>query len=377
MKILVISGMWPPDVGGPASHAPEVCEHLSARGHRLTAVTMADRAPTPRPYPVDWVSRRWPLGARHLAAASRIARLARRADVVYSTGMVGRTTMGAALAGAPLVLKLTSDPVFERALHWRLTEPDLEDFQRVHGWRIGILRLARDRAIARATRVLVPSMALRDLLVGWGIPADKLTLLHNPVPPPPRLAAREELRQRHGLNGPTLVFAGRLVPQKAIEIALEAVRQVPEVSLLLVGDGPHRRQLERRAQELELDGRARFLGPRPRGTVFELLAAADAAVLSSRWENFPHVVVESLAVATPVLATDAGGVREILRDGVNGLVVPKGDANRLANAIRRYFSDPSLQARLRAEAVRSVAGFAPEAIYAELEEVLVAAARRS
>jgi glycosyltransferase involved in cell wall biosynthesis len=369
--------MWPPDVGGPATHAPEVCEQLRDRGHELAAVTMADRAPAPQPYPVHWVSRRLPLGVRHVAATSLIARLARRADVVYSTGMVGRSSLGAALAHAPLVLKLTSDPVFERALRWRLSGPDLDVFQQAGGWRIQVLRRARDRALARAARVLVPSSALRELLLAWGVPADKLTLLRNPVAPPPGLAPRNELRRRHGLDGPTLVFAGRLVPQKSIDVALRALRQVPDVSLVLVGDGPHREHLQHEARELHLDGRARFLGPHPRSTVFELLAAADAALLSSSWENFPHMVVEALSVSTPVLATDAGGVREILRDGYNGLVVPKGDADVLAAAIRRFFSDPELRARLRAETVRSVAEFAPAAIYSELEQVLLQAARRS
>jgi glycosyltransferase involved in cell wall biosynthesis len=377
VKILVLSGMWPPDVGGPATHGPEVCEYLRDRGHELAAATMADRAPESHPYPLHWVSRRLPLGVRHVLATSLVARLARRADVVYSTGMVGRSSLGAALAGAPLVLKLTSDPVFERSLRWRLTGPDLGAFQRAGGLPIGLLRRARDFSVARATRVLVPSRALRELVLSWGVPTDKLALLHNPVTPPPRLAAREDLRRRHGLDGPTLVFAGRLVPQKSIHVALEAVRQVPDVSLLLAGEGPYRKRLERQARELDLDGRAHFLGPQPRRTVFELLAAADAALLSSSWENFPHMVVEALSVATPVLATDAGGVSEILTDGRNGLLVPTGDADALAATIRRYFSDPALQARLRAEAIGSVWEFAPEAIYARLEQILIQAARQS
>src|SRR5438309_9555358 len=118
MKVLVISGMWPPDVGGPASHAPEVCEYLLAHGHSVASMTMADREPEPRPYPVHWASRRLALGARHVAAAALITRLARNADVVYSTGIVGRSTLGAALGRTPVVLKLTSDPVFERSLRW-------------------------------------------------------------------------------------------------------------------------------------------------------------------------------------------------------------------------------------------------------------------
>src|SRR5439155_17375674 len=98
MKVLVVSGMWPPDVGGPASHAPEVCEFLRSRGHTVEAATMASRAPAAEAYPVHWASRRLPLVVRHAAAVRMLRRAARRADVVYTTGIIGRTSLAAALA---------------------------------------------------------------------------------------------------------------------------------------------------------------------------------------------------------------------------------------------------------------------------------------
>jgi len=378
VNVLVATGMWPPDVGGPASHAPEVCEYLLRRDHRVAAVTMADRAPAPEPYPVHWASRRTPLVWRQLAAARLVARLARKVDVVYSTGMIGRSSLGAALARRPVVLKLTSDPVFERSLRWRLFGADLGAFQHARGFRIGVLRRARDLALARASRVIIPSEALRELALGWGLPAEKVVVIPNPVSPP-ALDDREELRRRHGLEGRTLVFAGRMVPQKAIPVALEAVVRNPDVSLVLAGEGPYLERLQDLAGSMPLDGRARFLGPQPRQTVFELLRAADAALLSSSWENFPHMVVEALSVGTPVVATDVGGVTEILRDGENGLLVPMNDPDALAGAIRRYFDDEALQERLRAATVASVARFSPDEIYGRLEALLeeVASARAS
>jgi glycosyltransferase involved in cell wall biosynthesis len=373
LNVLVVSGMWPPDVGGPASHAPEVAEYLRSRGHRVAAVTMANAPPAPEPYPVSWASRRSPLVWRHVVAVRTVARAARHADIVYSTGMIGHSSLGTAIAGKPIVIKLTSDPVFERSLRWHLWGADLGGFQEARGLRIGLLRRARDLELARATRLIIPSEALRELALGWGVPPEKVVVIPNPVSPPP-LEDRETLRARHGFEGRTLVFAGRLVPQKSIDVALDAVVANPDVSLLLAGEGPYRERLERYAASLPLDGRARFLGPLPRQTVFELLRAADAALLSSSWENFPHMVVEALAVGTPVLATDAGGVTEILRDEENGLLVPMGDAEALAAAIRRYFDDPALEERLRAAAPASVERFAPDAIFARLEGLLEEAA---
>ena len=108
--------------------------------------------------------------------------------------------------------------------------------------------------------------------------------------------------------------------------------------------------------------------------VLELFRAADASILSSSWENFPHTVVEALAVGTPVLATAAGGVAEVVKDELNGLVVEVGDTQGLTEAVRRYFADATLRERLRAAAVASVVDYGPEQVFGKLEQILVAAA---
>jgi glycosyltransferase involved in cell wall biosynthesis len=284
--------------------------------------------------------------------------------------MPGRTALGSTLARKPLVLKLTSDPTFERSLRWGLTSPSLERFQRESGLRIGVLRRARDLELGRARRILVPSKAFAALAASWGVPEAKIEVLPNPVAAPAALGARDELRRRFGLEGPTLVYAGRLVPQKSLDVALEAIGLANGATLVLVGDGPERGRLEQRARELGVAGRARFLGARPHREIFELLRAADGALLSSSWENFPHVAVEALAVGTPVVATDVGGVAEIVRDGWNGLLIPPNDAAALAGAVRRYLDNRALQEQLRSRASESVASFAPDAVYGRLERIL-------
>ncbi len=375
MKVLIVSGIWPPDVGGPASHAPEVARFLHGRGHAVEVVTTAAAPPAPEAFPVRWVSRRLPAGARHVGGGLLVGARARRADVVYTTGMFGRSAGGATLARTPLVVKLTADPAFERARRRGLFSGSLDEFQRGGGGlRVEALRAARDAELRRAARILCPSEFLRGLVTGWGIDPERVAVLPNPLPEVPPLPGRDELRRGLGANGPTLAFAGRITAQKSLEVALEALAHAGGVTLLLAGEGEERPGLERRTAELGLAGRVRFLGPLPREGVLELFRAADAALLSSSWENFPHVVVEALAVGTPVISTGTGGVAEVVGDGRNGLLVPPGDAEALAGAIQRYFADDELRARLRAAAAGSVAGYAPERIYERLELVLMEAA---
>jgi glycosyltransferase involved in cell wall biosynthesis len=148
------------------------------------------------------------------------------------------------------------------------------------------------------------------------------------------------------------------------------VDRVPEATLLVVGDGEERTRLEQLAGE-----RVRFLGARPRGEVLGLLAVADVAVLPSAWENFPHAAVEALAMGTPVVATRVGGVPEIVHDGENGLLVDPDDDGEFGSALERVLHDGELRARLAAGAASSVERFSTDAVYGELERILLEATR--
>jgi len=375
VRVLIVSGVWPPDVGGPASHAPDVAGFLRSRGHEVEVVTTAGSPPAAEEYPVRWLSRSLPVGIRHLRGAALVRARARRADVVYTTGMFGRSSSGALAARRPYVVKLTADPAFERSRRRGLVDGDVDEFQRRRaGPSVALLRLARNLEVRRAAHVFTPSAYLRGLALSWGIAPERVSVLPNPVPSFD-LPAREELRRSFGLNGATLAFAGRLTAQKSLGRALEAVAAADGVRLVIAGEGPDRAPLEQRARELGISERVRFLEAQPRRRVVELFRAADATILSSSWENFPHTVVEALAAGTPVLAMEAGGVGEVVRDGVNGLLVPAGDTALLAQAVQRYFSDESLRERLRASAARSVAAYAPERVFGELESTLRRAAR--
>ena len=211
--------------------------------------------------------------------------------------------------------------------------------------------------------------------MGWGVAAERLTVVPNPAPPLARLPARDEARRALGLNGFTLATAGRLTRQKALGDALEAVARVGAVSLVVAGDGPERPSLERQASALGIADRVRFSGPLSRDQVLTLYRAADAALSTSAWENLPHSVVEALAVGTPVVATAVGGVPEVVRDGENGLLVPAGDVDSIAGAIGRLAGDEALRAALAAQAADSVADLAETRVLERIVRIIEEAGR--
>jgi glycosyltransferase involved in cell wall biosynthesis len=367
MRIALLSGIWPPDVGGPATHAPDFARFLVERGHEVAVVTMADAPPTERPCPVLIVSRRSPFPVRYSLVAARGAALARRADVLYATATYGAAAAASAAARRPLVAKLVSDPAYERARRYGLFGGTLEEFQEAGGTAVAALRRARTVALRRARRIVVPSAYLARIAAGWGLDGARLEVVPNPAP------AASELVDEPVEQG-LFVFAGRLTAQKDLGTAVAALTRVPGARLALVGDGPEREPLERAAHAAGLDGRVDFRGAQPRAAVLRTLAGAYAAVLPSAWENLPHAAVEALAVGTPVVATAVGGVPEVVRDGVNGLLVPSGSVDALAAALARLVDEPELRDRLAAGARESVAELGRDRVYGRLEAVLAEAA---
>jgi glycosyltransferase involved in cell wall biosynthesis len=363
MRVLLLTGIWPPDVGGPATHGPELVRFLLGRGHGARVVTMGDRPPSERPCAVDTVPRSLPFPLRYGLVAARGARAARGADVVYASGTYAAAAVAATVARRPLVVKLVSDPAYERAVRLGLFRGTLEDFQEAPASRP--LAAARTAVLRSARRVVVPSAYLARLAGAWGIERSRIEVVPNPAPPVEPGSAPA--------SPPTFVFAGRLAAQKALGTALDAIARVPDVRLVIIGDGPERVALEERAAALE--GRVELLGALPRERVLEALRGATAAVIPSDWENLPHAALEALALGVPVVATAVGGVPEVVRDGENGLLVPPGSPQALAAALERVAGDRDLRDRLAAGALLSVADLSHERVYGRIEQILVSAAR--
>jgi glycosyltransferase involved in cell wall biosynthesis len=166
---------------------------------------------------------------------------------------------------------------------------------------------------------------------------DKLRIVHCGVDP-----KLFEVNQHVG-RGNRMLFVGRLAAAKGLPILLEAVAKLEGATLDIAGDGPDRRKLEEKAQLLGLSDRVRFLGYQSQQQVRELLRRTDVFVLSSFAEGVPVVLMEAMAAGVPVVATRIAGIPELVHDEQSGLLVPPGDANSAADAIRRLLEDPDLR----------------------------------
>lgn len=205
----------------------------------------------------------------------------------------------------------------------------------------------------RARRFIAVSDRVRDALRGCGVAAERISVvrsgldLHRPV----SRAGAATLRALGVRSGPALaVMVSSLVPpHKDPETFVSAIAAARagglDIQALLIGGGPLAAPTQRAVHRLGLDGVVRLTGFRRDAE--QILAAADVAVLSSRDEGLGTTLLDAMAAGVPVVATAAGGVREVVRDGVDGLLAPVGDGPALGGAIARVLRDADLRNALR------------------------------
>ena len=339
MKLLIASGIFHPESGGPATYLRELLPELLARGWEIRALTYSDdlHADLVFPYPLTRILRRsLPLRLFDYARAARP--LLRWADVVYLH------TLGLPLYSdhrAPRIVKIVGDLAWERAVRkgWITPNEDIDTFQtKSYGLRVTADRARRAREARSMDGVIVPSEYLKRMVVGWGVGAAKVQVIYNALPPDTVAPDRTQAQARQQLalpDAPTVLTVGRLLPWKGVDHLIAALRRVPDVRLIVAGDGAILDAL--RAQAADLGERVRFLGTVSREQMPLYMKAADYVVLYSGYEGLSHTLLESLRVGTPIIASDKGGNPEVVQHGVNGLLVPYVDVEALTAALEAAF----------------------------------------
>jgi teichuronic acid biosynthesis glycosyltransferase TuaC len=195
--------------------------------------------------------------------------------------------------------------------------------------------------------------ALKDVLLELDVPDEKIHVLRNGVDLELfRPLDREALRRSHGLSDLVLLSVGHLIERKGHHLVIEAIRDLPHATLLIVGDGPERSALERLVARLGLPARVRFLGALPQDRLPELYSLADMLVLASSREGWANVLLEAMACGTPAVATRIWGTPEVVAEPAAGRLVEERSPAALARGIRDLQGSPPERSATRAYAER-------------------------
>jgi teichuronic acid biosynthesis glycosyltransferase TuaC len=195
------------------------------------------------------------------------------------------------------------------------------------------------QAVKDAGAIITVCQALKDRLVELGAPESKVTVLRNGVDLEVfQMLDRASLREKWHLKGFVLASVGLLIERKGHDLAIGALPQLPDATLLIVGTGPERAALEKLAKNLQVHDRVRFLGVLDQKTLCEIYNCADALLLASSREGWANVLLESMACGTPVLASAVWGTPEVVAVPEAGLLLRNRDAASIAAAVMQLRS---------------------------------------
>lgn len=358
-SILLITDIFPPDIGGPATFMDQLAAELARRGQRVTVVCTSAQPREPadqqRTFRVRRIPRWPPSLFQSLRVRAALAQEVLRHKWIFTNGLEYPTFQVCALLRRAYVLKIVGDWVWEAARNNGWTMLGIDEFQTAaaQGAPWERLTVKRDRFVRGARVVITPSEYLRRMVIGWGIEANRVVTVLNGI-------LREEFaafQPRRRSDVLEIMFSGRLTNWKGVDTLLRAAAGLRNIHLTLIGDGPELAHLSELAQQLGLGAAVEFLGAQPREAMLARIARADVLVLASGYEGLSHTLLEASALGVPCIASDCGGNPEIIRHGENGLLVPYGNVDRLREALENLQRDEELRYRLACNAKRSAERF--------------------
>lgn len=397
MRILLATGIYPPDIGGPATYAAQLFEHLPKRGIEAKIVTYADRKSKRKTQNsrqhISTVSRRFPKGIRHLAYFFAVLRHGSSADLIYALDTVSAglsAGLAAKILRKPFLVKVVGDYAWEQQQvraqqvsgSTRQTGNTIEEFQkRRYGFVTEMRRAVQNFVVRSAVMVITPSEYLKNIIAGWGVDREKIEVVHNAVITPHGLPNKEEARTELGLKGTILLSAGRLVPWKGfrtlITLMAEIKRDMPNAQLFVIGSGPEAESLKTYVHEKSLGECVRLVGSVSHGVLWRYLRASDVFLLNTAYEGFSHQLIEAMAAGAPVVSTAIGGNPEIIEDGAEGFLVPYDSAETFRQRILSLLGDQKQRTEIQERAKKKAAQFSLERMLGDTVKVMKAKMSKS
>jgi glycosyltransferase involved in cell wall biosynthesis len=314
--LLLISGIYPPESGGPAIFAEKFARWSSLQKCRVNVLTYSDTEHTEEPTPgvkIHRVARRKSILWRYIAFARTIAHFVDKSDCVLSIGAFVETYISSIFLRFNYIAKVPGDIVWERARNTGRTNLTIEDFQRVPlPFKYKLFRIVFSRSLRRARQVIVPSKGLYELCLSWGIKKDRLHLIYNSISIPQERGPKPKNRSYD------LLTVCRLAPWKGVDELIEYVAK-RNLRLVIAGDGPERCRLEDLASRSGAD--VTFLGDVTHDSIFQLFSQSRVFVLNSYYEGLPHALIEARGHRILSVARAGTGSEEVIHDDFDGLLV--------------------------------------------------------
>lgn len=343
MKITIATGLYPPEIGGPATYAAMLEAELPDQGFEINTV------------PFGWV-RKYPKVVRHVVFAWKLWSESKGTSAIYALDSISvgvPSLLVARLRRVPFLVRLGGDYAWEQGRMRFGVTATLDAFlENQDNWPLPVKLLAwvQTFVVSRAKRVVVPSNYLKGVVEKWGVQADKIQVIYSALFPITVDATRDELRKHFEYTYPTIVSSGRLVPWKGFDVLIDVVSGLravfPDITLVIVGDGEERQKLEEKVSQLKMAQHVWFTGSLSKDALGATIKAADLFVLNTAYEGLSHQLIEVMDIGTPIVTTRAGGNTELITDAVNGFLVEFNNAPEMTEVITRVLNHPESRERI-------------------------------
>lgn len=328
MKIIIAAGIYPPDIGGPATYSQTIAREFSKRGIKIAVVCYSDfveadkrrsKRGLTRKFEVVRILRKYNKPIRYWFYFWNLLKIAKDADVIYAQGPLaaGLPTMWVSkILRKKFVVKIVGDYAWEQGVNQFGVKDLIEEFQKKkYNSKVERIRKIQKKVVRSADKVIVPSEFLKKIVKGWGINEKKIEVIYNSFSKPEKIKSVK-------LDGEVIISAGRPEPWKGMdtlrEIMPDLLKENPKFKLIIATKLPH----------------SELMGHFKASTMF---------VLNSGYEGLPHIVLEAMACGLPVITTNACGNPEVVKHGYNGLLIEYNNKEQLKEAILRLWRDRELQ----------------------------------
>ena len=322
MKILITVGIFPPDIGGPASFVPKIAELYSNSGHDVTVVCLTDRKQTDNlNFKVVRILRNQNLLIRWIKTVSQIIRQGYNADLLFVNGLPMESYIANIFTRKKLIRKIVGDWAWERGMNKKIINESFDEFQNnKHNLHLEIAKFSRGWTATKADLIITPSNHLKNVVKGWGVKENSIKVIYNGT----KLKNKPDPIGDQPNDYSKFITVGRLAPWKNIDIIIEALSDYKKANqnfiFYIVGSGPEEIKLKKLVNDLDLENFVTFTGQLQKDDLNYYLQKSDIYIQASSYEGLPHVILEAMSHNLSIISTPIGGTNEVIQDGKNGWV---------------------------------------------------------
>ena len=320
MRVLVTVGIFPPDIGGPATFVPKIAKYFQDElNYEIEILTLSDNKNSNinDDFSVKRIDRNLPIIYRWLKTIFTIYKLGKNKDLIFVNGLGTETTIANIFLKKKIIRKIVGDPVWERAYNKAKISESFDEFQvKNYGFSISLQKKVRSFSIKKSDIVVTPSKHLKNFILNLGF-KNKIEIINNGVFIP------EENTNIFTNDQINITIVSRLVSHKNIKKIIRAISDLndPLIYLNIIGDGPELNQLQKISLESNNKDNIIFHGKLNRDDINHIFLKSDIYIQASNYEGLPHSLLEAMSYGIPVLCTPVGECKEILGNEDRGYIL--------------------------------------------------------